>query len=204
MEDNILMEFTIRAYQSSDLAAVSRVCLGTGDNGRDATSLYKDPDLLGSYFTSPYVVFEPDLGFVLVHDAVPCGYVLGTRDTVTFCERCEREWFPALRAHYPLPDVSDMSPDAAMIRMIHAGREKSEVATRYPAHLHLDLLPIAQGQGWGPKMMRVFIDRLQSLQIPGVHLSVGKANHRAIGFYQKMGFQRIDEEHQSLIMGRLL
>src|SRR5262245_63083228 len=37
----------IRPYRPSDLDALYRICLLTGDDGQDATSLYNDPRLLG-------------------------------------------------------------------------------------------------------------------------------------------------------------
>src|SRR5262249_34604312 len=97
-----VMEFTIRPFQLSDLQALNEICLRTGDNGADASHLYRDPDLLGQRFAAPYAVLEPDLCFVLVHRDRPCGYILGTRDSAAFYARCEREWFPDLRRRYPL------------------------------------------------------------------------------------------------------
>ena len=198
------MTFHIRPYQPVDLAAVSRICLLTGDNGRDASSIYQDPELLAHNFTSPYVVLEPELCRLLIHESEPCGYVMGTRDSVSFYERCEREWFPALRQRYPVPLESDHSPDANLIRLIHTQRMMTDNLQPYPAHLHLDLLPIAQGQGWGPKMMTELLDLLRTLGVPGVHLSVGSQNLRAIRFYEKMGFHVIKEDDASLMMGRMI
>jgi ribosomal protein S18 acetylase RimI-like enzyme len=63
----------------------------------------------------------------------------------------------------------------------------------YPAHLHIDLLPQVQGQGWGLAMMQTFLDKLRELQVKGVHLGVSKRNPRAIRFYEKAGFERIQE-----------
>src|SRR5262249_25748770 len=121
-----------------------------------------------------------------------------------FCQRCESEWFPALRTRYPLPAPGDTSPDAEIIRLIHAGRPMSDEFELYPAHLHLDLLPIAQGEGWGTRLMELFLNRLRMLGVPGVHLSVGTENDRAIRFYEKMGFREINREKRSLTMARKL
>lgn len=197
------MEFFIRACQSSDMAAASRICLLTGDNGTDASALYRDPELLGQIYTSPYVVFEPESCALLMRDTLACGYVLGTRDTARFYERCEREWFPPLRQRYPIPTADDASPDAELIRAIHAGLG-TERFPDFPAHMHLDLIPVAQGQGWGRVLMNRFLEQMRSLAVPGVHLSVGRKNPRAIGFYQHMGFETIKTEAHSLIMARRL
>jgi ribosomal protein S18 acetylase RimI-like enzyme len=185
------MSFTIRPYHPSDLYSLYEICLKTGDGGEDATHRYRDPQLLGHVYAAPYAVFEPDLCFVLTHAGAPVGYILGTRDSASFAERCERDWFPALRSRYPLPTAEDRSPDAGMIRAIHERHTVDPEFEEYPAHLHIDLLPIGQGQGWGQRMMQTFLDQLRTLGIAGVHLGVGLRNERAILFYGRMGFQRV-------------
>ena len=185
------MAFAIRPYHPSDLYALYRVCLLTGDSGADASQLYHDPELLGHLYVAPYAVLEPDVCFVLSHDGTPCGYILGTRDSAAFSARCERDWFPVLRARYPLPAPDDMSPDADLIRHIHAGHRPHPDLADYPAHLHIDLLPIAQGQGMGRQLVRTFTNQLRALQVPAVYLGVGTRNTRAIGFYSHVGFHQI-------------
>lgn len=197
------MSFIVRPYHPRDLRALYTICLQTGDSGRDATPLYRDPDLLGHYFAAPYGVLEPDTSFVLAdaHDEA-CGYILGTPDTVGFAERCEREWFPPLRARYPLPPPDDHSPDAQIIRAIHTGIEvMDEVVTAYPAHLHIDILPCAQHQGWGRRLMETFLARLRELGVPAVHLGVGTRNANAIAFYERMGFHPLARGDHFMLYG---
>ena len=186
------MEFAIRPYHPTDLYSLYTICLRTADSGRDATALYRDPELMGHLFAAPYAVAEPDLCFILTADGTPSGYVLGTRDTETFTRWCAAAWFPALRARYPLPAPDDVSPDARTIRDIHRGEPgHPEIIVDYPAHLHIDILPVGQGQGLGRRMMETFLDRLRALGVPGVHLGVGKRNPGAIQFYERMGFQPV-------------
>lgn len=198
--------FAIRAYHPTDLTALYRICLQTGDNGQDATHLYRDPDLLGHLYAAPYALFEPDLCFVLTRNEWPCGYILGARDSVAFGERCEREWFPPLRARYPLPRADDASPDGRRQRGVHAGHVVSAEALAgfvadYPAHLHIDLLPEGQGQGWGRRLMAAFLQRLREVGVTAVHLGVGRNNSRAVGFYQRVGFHPIHEYPSAIMFG---
>lgn len=193
--------FAIRPYHPADFLALYRICLGTGDAGQDGAHLYQDPDLIGHYFAAPYAILEPTLSFVLTCDGWPCGYVLGAGDTAIFGERCEVEWFPPLRARYPLPPADDPSRDAQMIRAIHHGHERENRFALYPAHLHIDILPPGQGQGWGRRMIETLLDQMRAQAVPGVHLGVGGRNTRAIGFYEHMGFQRISTAPWGLIMG---
>ena len=107
------MPFTIRPYHPSDLVALYRVCLQTGDSGKDARHLCRDEELLGHCYVAPYAVLEPDLCFVLLDDGAPRGYVLGTRDSPAFRIQTEQEWFPVLRTRYAFPSDTDHSRDAA-------------------------------------------------------------------------------------------
>lgn len=181
----------IRPYRSEDLPALYRICLLTGDAGADASALYREPELLGHYYAAPYGVFEPRLCFVVAAEGDPVGYILGTEDTATFHDRAEREWFPALRTRFPLPAIDDTSPDAALIRSIHSGYSWEPELARFPAHLHIDLLPCAQGRGLGRQLLDRFCAALQERGVSAAHLGVSVRNHRAIAFYERYGFRLI-------------
>lgn len=199
-----VMEFKIRNFHPSDLSSLYRICLLTADSGKDGSKQYKDPDLVGQFYTAPYAILEPDLCFVATADEVPCGYILGTRDSQEFYRRCENEWFPVLRKRYPLPDETDTSIDARIIRLIHTGHKPADELLAYPAHLHIDLLPVAQGQGMGRKLIDTFSDRLKSFNVSALHLQVGKANEGAVMFYNKVGFHVIKEYEFSIAYGMKL
>ena len=195
------MEFAIRPYHPCDLSTLYRICLLTGHNGEDASHLYCDPDLLAHYYAAPYAVYEPDLCFVLTHNGMPCGYILGAQDTLAFYALCEQDWFPRLRERYPMPDADDTSPNARIIRLIHNEFRMDDDLREYPAHLHIDLLPVAQGQRFGQKLMQTFLDRLRELGVPAVHLVAGKSNPRAVRFYERVAFHRIKEYDGAIAFG---
>lgn len=196
------MEAKIRAFHSSDLPTLYRICLKTFNYGANGSRLFSDPELPGHFYAGPYAVLEPDLCFILSMSGLPCGYVLGTRNSEQFYRRCEKEWFPVLRERYPLPDPKDHSRNAEIIRNIHEGHPPQPEVVDYPAHLHIDLLPNAVGKGYGRKMMHMFLDRLTELNVPAVHLGVSRENQRAIAFYKHMGFQIISTEDWGYFMGR--
>jgi ribosomal protein S18 acetylase RimI-like enzyme len=193
------MSFEIRPYHPSDLISLYKICLLTGNSGKDATHLFEDPELLGHLYAAPYAVFEPELSFVVTNEGRPCGYMIGTKDSQKFYELCEKEWFPVLRQRYPLLDNDSM--DAKIIRRIHEGHIVKPEVKDYPAHLHIDLLRETQGQGIGRKIMEVFITRLKELNVTALHLEVGKANPGAIKFYEKTGFHKIHEYEYSIAFG---
>ncbi|MFC2085285.1 GNAT family N-acetyltransferase [Bacteroidota bacterium] len=198
------MQFNIRSYHPSDLTSLYQICLLTGDSGKDASKLYKDPDLLGQYYAAPYAVLEPDLCFIIIHSGVPCGYILGTRDSALFSDNCEKNWFPVLRERYPIPEPNDTSFDARIIRLIHEGYVSKNDLIKYPAHLHINLLPLAQGHGMGRKLINTFLDKIGTIKVPAVHLEVGKSNTGAIEFYKRVGFHIVKEFEKSIAFGILL
>ena len=198
------MDFAIRPYHPSDLPMLYRICLETVFGGAEAAARYTDPDLLGHFYAAPYAVLEPDLCLVLTGDGAPCGYILGTRDTVAFRAACELEWFGVLRERYPPPLETDHSRDAAMIRLIHHGQPSGTEFPDYPAHLHIDLLPHAQGGGWGRALRTRFLETLRQLAVRGVHLGVGARNDGAVKFYQRMGFDLLEQRDGALWYGMRL
>jgi RimJ/RimL family protein N-acetyltransferase len=60
---------------------------------------------------------------------------------------------------------------------------------QYPSHVHIDLLPRAQGRGLGRAMMAAVLALLRQRGSPGAHLGVSLPNVSAQGFYRKLGFQ---------------
>jgi GNAT superfamily N-acetyltransferase len=195
------MEFKIRSYHSSDLVSLYRICLLTADSGKDASHLFSDPDLVGHFYAGPYGVLEPATCFTLTENGEPIGYIIGTPDSNKFYKTCEREWFPVLRERYSMPQPEDQSLDANIIRRIHEGHKPAEELSNYPAHLHIDLLPAAQGKGMGRKLINVFTNKLKELNVPALHLQVGKKNTGAVQFYAKVGFHIIKEYEYSIAYG---
>lgn len=200
------MAYAIRPFHMSDLWRVYYICKNAVTKGPTPVTLPLpgDPELVAHYYAANYCVLEPDLCFLLTSDETPVGYVLGTRDTTRFWERCEREWFPVLRQRYKMPAEDDKSGEAGLIRRIHAKRVEIPELLDYPAHLHIDLLPEAQGQGWGRHLMNAFLDRLEEVKAPAVHLGVNRSNAGAVVFYEKMGFQRVLEYPGAITFGMKL
>ena len=198
------MKFKIRPYHITDLSSLYRICLLTGYNGSDATSYLKDPDLIGHLFAAPYALFEPNLCFVLTLESTPYGYILGTKNSIMFYEYCEREWFPELRKRYPLPQKKEKFLEANFIRHLHQDQVVAKNMEGYPAHLHIDILPIAQRKGHGRKLIKTFLHRLKSQEVEGVHLIVNINNQHAINFYKAVGFLEIKKLGKSVVLGMKL
>ena len=195
----------IRRFRPGDEQAMYDICLRTGDSGEDATALYQDPELLGHIYAGPYALLAPELAFVAVDADGVAGYVLGAADTRAFEQACDREWWPGLRSRYPLGSFPGDTPDAGLVRMIHCPPEADQdVVERYPAHLHIDLLPRLQGRGYGRRLLETLFDALRAAGAPGVHLGVSRANGRAAAFYLRMGFTEVRQHPESLVLAQYL
>ena len=192
----------IRAARPSDLDDLYEVCLRTGAAGEDASGLYENLRLLGEIYVGPYLVMPDGIGFVAIDHFGAAGYVLAAVDTRSFEDWCEREWWPGLRARYPDPGPEPQSPDEKLIAEIHRPeRARPDLVSRFPAHLHIDLLPRLQGRGVGRKMMERILADLGARGVPGVHLGAEAANHRAIGFYHHLGFAVLEADPLEVVMG---
>ena len=194
---------SLRSYHPRDVPALYRICHATGLNGQDASGSVADPDIIGHSYVGPYLALEPEHCFVAMLGSDVVGYIVAAPDTTAFHHKCEERWFPILRARYPLAGVDDASATAAFIRTLHRGHPPSVRVdlAQYPASLHVDLLPQAQGQGAGRLLMMHLFAELRKTDVPGVHLYVGRSNEAAIGFYEHIGFECIDDAHTSLGYG---
>ena len=184
------------------------ICVRTADSGSDGRHLYADHDLPGHMWTGAYLALEPDLAFVLDEPERldVAGYVIGALDTVAFEALLETDWWPDLRARHPNPmsiPRAERTRDQQLHRSFHQPmRTPVEPIVDHPSHLHIDLLPRAQGAGFGEAMMNTLFDALRAKGSPGVHLGVGPANVRAVRFYRHLGFATLaDYGEHGLLLG---
>ena len=71
----------LRAANIADLPELRRICLETGDSGKDATHLHKLPELVGDIYVAPYVIHEPNFAYALLAENKVVGYLMGVLDT---------------------------------------------------------------------------------------------------------------------------
>jgi len=198
----------IRNYRETDLPYLYEICLKTGHNGKDATDLFYDPYVLGQFYAAPYAFFEKDCVHILEGPfrglQRPLGYILGTSDTKAYTAWFNQTWRPAAQALYGETE-GGKSPTENATRALFATELTCPAwAETYPGHIHIDLLPEAQGGGWGRKLMDALSQRFAEKGCKGFHLGVSGANEGAIAFYRRYGMKEIATEPWGIVFGKLL
>ncbi len=190
----------IRAYRRDDLAALREVCLLTGDSGGDATGRWSDDGLLADIFLEPYVVLEPSTAGVVEVDDRAVGFLVAAFNTRRFIRRWREEWTPIFATRHSRAAVD---PQEQWLR--DAGYEPEFMLNAhvegFPAHLHIDLLPAAQGSGSGRALMRQLGLAAVAAHVPGIHLGVARSNAGALAFYDRLGFRELSADADTAWLG---
>lgn len=185
----------VRKATPADLPAIYDICRRTADAGVDATALYCDPQMPGTIWAAPYALFEPDFTFVLGDGDRPAlGYVLAVPDTAAFERRLDAEWWPEARQRFAGFVPRNEAEANALRHIVSPENHIDEIVVQYPAHLHINLLPEAQGSGWGRRLIDTELAALRAAGITGVHLGVSPTNERAMGFYRRLGFTDVSRD----------
>ncbi len=187
----------IRRYRPDDRARLREICVRTGAAGGDATGRWSSDDLLPDVFLDPYLVADPEWAWVADDGsgdgAGAVGYLVATPDTRAFARWWRREWTPQQVERHPrLVAGRDPAESELVERLYDPEVLTTSAIEAYPAHLHIDLLPEAQGRGLGRALIETLIDALAAHGVPGVHLTIDPANTAAAAFYERIGFARVE------------
>jgi ribosomal protein S18 acetylase RimI-like enzyme len=170
--------------------------------GEPASWFWRDAESFADMFCGYYTDREPESAFVVEIDGIVSGYLLGAVDaSVT--------WNPAAVAgrHIVRRAIAFRPGTAGFIwRSVKDGlfdlglrrvkaRDLDFHDPQWPAHLHIDLLPIARGRGAGRRLVDCWFDRLRASEVPGCYLQTLAENVNAIPFFEAVGFRRISEPH---------
>jgi ribosomal protein S18 acetylase RimI-like enzyme len=169
----------IRGLHPDDLPALREICLDTAGGGRPTGA---EERMLPDVYCEPYVLAHPDWAWVVDLGGGPLGYIIAAPDTRAFADWWRREWAPVFRARH--------GDDGSHLARLGLGDADliNPAVDEFPAHLHIDLLPSTQGQGFGRVLMHRLLTALDEAGVPGVHLGVADENTGAKAFYAKLGF----------------
>jgi ribosomal protein S18 acetylase RimI-like enzyme len=181
----------LRPYRAADRACVRDIAYRTGFLGDPADCYWRDVESFANVWTRYYTDEEPESAFVAERDGVAVGFLLGCVDSSRARSPKEvlvREIGRRLLFIRPGTVGFLWRSIADGLRGVEA--PSGELADpRWPAHLHIDLLPEARRGGVGAALMRAWLARLQSLGVPGCHLVTLHENRPAVAFFERMGFR---------------
>ena len=97
--------------------------------------------------------------------------------------------------HVPKPDVKtgdvlmEKEESKGFRRAFHRAECSAlqawpEELERYPAHMHIDILPEFQRKGWGSMLINALFDALRSQGAIGIHLGMARSNTGGRSFYE--------------------
>lgn len=173
------MAYSIRLYKTSDREQIRNICHLTATD----PAYVADKELVATLYAEYYTDFEPENIFVVAReeDDVAVGYILCAENYKNYIKNSKKTI---------LPKVKKMNKGQAFLHRLGFIQERY-LAGKYPAHLHIDILPEAQRQGFGTKLVDTLVAHLKAKGIKGVHLGVGGTNEMGISFYKKYGFKLV-------------
>ncbi|MFW2513176.1 GNAT family N-acetyltransferase [Demequina sp. SO4-13] len=162
--------------------------------------MFGDDQAVADVYATPYLHGPSCFAWVWDEGRGAVGYLVGAEDTRAFQRWFTEQWWPSRRPRQPrteadrrlLPSAND--PERTLIPQLDA----------YPAHLHIDLLPEAQGRGAGRALIESMAKHLAERGVPGVHLVAARDNAAAQHFYPRVGFVPIAQDAGSVTFGRAL
>jgi ribosomal protein S18 acetylase RimI-like enzyme len=184
----------IRAFRPADEDRVREICFNTALYGRPIGSVLDDSRLVTDALIGYHIRFEPESLFVAEVDGRVAGYLSGCLSDARFQRLYATRVAPRLalrfvtRGHWLRFRVRRLF-DASVTLAGRARAARKGRLDAYPAHLHTNLDPGAQGRGIGSALIEAFFARLRDRRIGGVHLSTGTEGGKA--FFAKHGFERL-------------
>lgn len=186
----ILTMIEIRKYQPQDFLGVHQVSLSASSHPNKQGDDLKYHYLM---YTDYYLTEQSDTTFVAVDEGNRVqGYLLCAKDCFSYVKTMSEEMIPTLNNEY-LEKRANLECQMYL-----------KYAKKYPAHLHIDVTPVCQGQKVGTRLMTALFVELKRQKVNGVMLGVSAKNLRAIDFYTKMGFQVLEENPYVKMMGYLI
>lgn len=184
----------VRSYRPDDRDRVRMICHDTGFMGDPVDWMWKDRDSFTALFCDWWIDCQADSALVAELDGVVAGYLLGCVDS----RRVAHEGRTFLRQFLGRGCCLRPGTAAVMWRMLSDGIVDSARGRlparvwdeRWPAHLHINLLPQLRGRGAGARLMTAWLTSLREQGVPGCHLQTTAENSRAVAFFEAMGFEK--------------
>lgn len=177
-----------RPAEPRDERRLGEIAHATGYFGDPATRFFPDQVLFADLWVRPYLHGGGGASFVAELDGEVQGYVLGAPDPVAY----QRALIRTVTRHV-LPRLLTgryLRPWPGLVYLLRAAVFSGPHAdpAQFPAHLHLNLMPGARGQGLSGPLLELHLARLAELGVRGIQLSTTLENTAALRTYRRRGF----------------
>lgn len=172
--------FNIRKAALKDLDACRHICIETAmwsDISKESVRRY-----LTKSFCDPYIEHFIDSCFIAEDTEGVFGYIICAPDYGRYSKVVDKYYSAGAKKSF----------FQRLKKLLSLSSEKKRVE-RYPAHLHINILPRGQKRGVGKALMKALFSELQGLNVEGIHLGVDGRNKNAMSFYEHLGFKRTDK-----------
>jgi ribosomal protein S18 acetylase RimI-like enzyme len=172
--------------------------------GEPADWYWRDAVSFADVWSGYYTDHEPESAFVAADGDEVLGYLLGCVDTTRAQSPRDAIVRQLVRRQLLVrPGTAGFFWRSLWDTLRDAGVPSGELRdSRWPSHLHINLLPAARGRGAGRGLVEAWVERLRRLRSPGCHLGTMAENTNAIQFFRSVGFQL--HEHPLLVPGMRL
>lgn len=182
----------VRSFTETDRPMLRAIFREAGE-GAPSASLWGHEASEAAIYLDPYMDHAPASLFLAFSDDELVGYLTGSLDTASFpseSDRIDR----AIADHRLLTKLGPIRffLRAARDTLIAKVRRQPTAGDfedrRWPAHLHINVVPAARGTGAARALMTAWDAYLASNGSRGCHLQTIAENTRAIRFFEKCGF----------------
>jgi GNAT superfamily N-acetyltransferase len=181
----------IRPYRAEDRTRVREIAYATGYMGESPAWYWRDAESFAEIWTGWYTDHEPESTFVADGGGDVVGYLVGCVDTARALSPRDAVVRQLVRRQLFLRPGTAGFFWRSVVDTLRDGEVPSGELRdpRWPAHLHINLLPAARGKGAGRGLVGAWLGRLRSLGSPGCHLGTLAENRSGIAFFRSVGFE---------------
>ena len=176
-------------FQEKFRDRVRFVCLSTGPD--NALTDKKTGDYIVNSYCNYYIDCEPENCFVLTDDDDSAvGYILCAQDLKKYKKNFK-----------PYGKIVKRNAGIYNFEVFAEHFALGLFSSKYPAHMHIDILDDYTGQGYGSQMIEKLLKHLTDKGIKGIMLIVSSGNSDAVRFYKRHGFSVILSAFGGTVMG---
>lgn len=188
----------VRLAKESDWEKIRKICCDTGKSGNPIES--DRFQYFSEIWIGPYQKIYPEWTFVIEENQKVLGYITGCPNTIRFERKklifhtipllasvCLNQLYKSQDLKRLLKKTLGLQNDPEKEFSIQT---KHLLASRYPAHLHINIDKSIRGKGIGNLLIQRFEKELISKNISGVHLYCGKG---PVEFYKKNSYEILEK-----------